>query len=260
MSAAGLAPDDSWVPSPTYLLRRDWILRVLDSLPRGGLLEVGCGAGALLRDAALLGFQCTGLETSPAAVSAGRERNADLRVIDIVDEGTGEWDAAFDYLVACEVLEHVEDDLGALRRWVSWLRPGGHVVLSVPAHKRRWNASDDWAGHVRRYERNELRQLVVDAGLQVQELVCYGFPLSNLLQPLRAGVHRRQRDTLTRGARVARSGLDRGAERRLYPLLDSVPGRLVMSAFAAAQRPFFQTELGNGYLCHAVKPAPPASH
>lgn len=259
-----MSADDSisgggaWVPSPTYLLRRDWVLRLLGGLPRGRLIEVGCGAGGLLRDCAQLGFHCVGLETSPTAIAAAREMTTDVSDVEIVSMPEHSWSAAFDFLLAFEVIEHIEDDLGALRRWTSWLRPGGSAVLSVPAHKSRWNSSDEWAGHVRRYEREELSRLVEAAGLQVESLVCYGFPLSNLLQPLRGRVHRRQLDTpgddaLTRTARVGLSGVERSTERRLYPLLASRPGRLAMAVFSAAQRPFFRTELGNGYLCHAVK-------
>lgn len=254
-----IAAGDSWVPSPTYLLRRGWILHVLSGLPRGRLLEVGCGAGGLLRDAGLLGFRCIGLETSPSAAAAATRRTDDLQGVEVVGAAATDWDGAFDCVLAFEVLEHIEDDSGALRQWVGWLRPGGHVLLSVPAHRRRWNASDDWAGHVRRYERQELGQLVKGAGLTVEQLVCYGFPLSNLLQPLRGRVHQRELDSagdLTRAARVDRSGVERTTEHGLQTLLTSLPGRLVMSAFALAQRPFFQTELGNGYLCHAMKPVP----
>src|SRR5688572_255286 len=62
-----VAPELGWVPAPRYLLRRHRALNLLKGLPRGRVLEVGCGAGALLNDLAGLGYDCTALESSSEA-------------------------------------------------------------------------------------------------------------------------------------------------------------------------------------------------
>lgn len=59
--------DAGWVPSPTYLMRRARILRRISTLQPGSVLEIGCGAGALLFELGRLGFDSTALETSDAA-------------------------------------------------------------------------------------------------------------------------------------------------------------------------------------------------
>ncbi len=245
-----------WVPAPRFLLRRDVVLRRLRSLPRGTVLEVGCGAGTLLAELDALGFECCAVETSESALAlsarflAGHPRARVERAI------PDDWSERFDYLLAFEVLEHIEDDTGALRSWVRCLRPGGRALLSVPAHARRWTATDTWAGHVRRYDRGDLIALGERAGLRVERCDNYGFPLANLIEPVNAWAHGRQmRGGATRDERSGESGTRRSAETRLYPMMASFPGRLAMRAAFATQRWFAGSSLGNGFILEGTRPA-----
>jgi SAM-dependent methyltransferase len=161
------------------------------------------------------------------------------------------WCSAFDYVLALEVLEHIRDDAAALQQWHSWLKPGGHLLLSVPAHRSHWSATDDWAGHFRRYERNEILTLLRDEGFAAVAAECYGFPLANMLGPLRARYHARQlsrRSGQSRADCTRSSGIERGLEARLYPLQASRAGTLFMKLFFAVQALFLKTDLGNGLL------------
>lgn len=255
------APELGWVPAPSYLLRRDRILRRIRPLRPGAVLEVGAGAGALIDDLARLGHSCDALETSPGArklaetLHAGNEN---VRVHAVAEPG---WSGRFDYVLAFEVLEHIDDDSGALRQWFAWLRPGGHLLISVPAHARRWSASDEWAGHFRRYERADLLQRLEEAGFTGAEIECYGFPLANAIEPLRAHLHRRamtrQRATSAappdREANNSRSGTERSFESRLFPLQASFAGTAIMRASFALQNMSVRTDLGTGYLALARK-------
>jgi SAM-dependent methyltransferase len=242
------APERGWVPAPRYALRRARLLDLARRLDRGRLLEVGPGAGALLSDLRALGFSCEALETSEEAFRLAAELNPGLR---IARAPAADWNGAFDALVACEVLEHIEDDRAALEEWRGWLRPGGHLILSVPAHARRWSATDVWAGHFRRYEGNDLKRLLERAGFAVEELECYGFPLSNLIEPLRIRAHRRALRRRTAGGlpeATAQSGVERSLETRLWPLQASAPGRLLFRAAFRLQKAFRRRDLGTGYL------------
>jgi SAM-dependent methyltransferase len=247
-------PERGWVPAPRYALRRARLLDLVARLPRGRMLEVGPGAGALLADLADLGFRCEALEPSPAA----REVASWLEGVPLVAEPDPAWTGAFDLLVACEVLEHLEDDAAALDLWKSWLRPGGRLLISVPAHAKRWSATDVWAGHFRRYERDDLRRRIERAGLKIEELECYGFPLSNLVEPLRALAHRRalarRATTLEEG--TERSGVERGVETRLFPLQASWPGTVLFRAAFRLQKRFRHRDWGTGYLVLARRPIP----
>ncbi len=250
------AKERGWVPAPRYILRRDRILNFLDDLPRGHLLEVGCGAGALIVDCCRLGFRSTAVEISPNARKLAEILNRDNEGVRILDEPEPEWTQCFDVVLAFEVLEHIEDDLGALKQWVSWVVPGGRIMLSVPAHPNRWNAADVWAGHVRRYERAGLEQVLSEAGLEIERFECYGFPLANLIEPLRAYVYGRDMrkkpdpgDTADSAwRRTKHSGFDRPLDAGAY-FLWSNPITLPFLRLAVwIQRRFLHTDWGNGYL------------
>ncbi len=243
-----------WVPAPRFLLRRAVVLERMRALPPGKVLEIGSGAGSLLADLDALGFECTAVETSSAARELCARMLADARHSAIVESVQEGWRGRFDYLLAFEVLEHIEDHVGALRGWLGALKPGGRVLLSVPAHGDRWTATDTWAGHVRRYDRVDFVTLAEGAGIKVERCENYGFPLANLIEPVNAWAHARQlRTNASRDARTGESGVKRTAETRLYPLMTSFPGRLTMRLAFGVQRWFARTELGNGFVLEGVK-------
>jgi SAM-dependent methyltransferase len=256
-------PDLGWVPAPSYLLRRDRILRILSALPAGSALEIGCGAGALIDDLVHRGFQCQAIETSPDACSLARVLHRNNPGTQIHSEPPSGWRETFDYVLAFEVLEHIEHDREALLQWRGWLKMKGCLLISVPAHRRRWSASDVWAGHYRRYEREDLVNLLQQGGFQMLAIECYGFPLANVMEPIRAWLHRRvlKREGQNRVGTSAqqhqintqRSGIQRGFEARLYPFQTSFVGTALMRLCFALQSLFVGTDFGPGYLVVARK-------
>ena len=138
-----VAPELGWVPPPSFLLRRDRILRALSEIRPSRALEVGSGAGALATELAARGFSCVAFETSTKGREATRRLAAAAGVrVDVAERPAEDWVGAFPLLMAFEVLEHIEDDEGALRAWREWLAPGGTLLLSVPAHASKWGAGD----------------------------------------------------------------------------------------------------------------------
>ena len=252
------AAELGWVPSPGYLLRRDRILRLVDKLPRGRMLEIGCGAGALLNDLANKGFECTALETSQMALEIARFINKNNSSVAIVESSADSWIAAYEYVLSFEVLEHIQDDVAALNSWSRWLAQDGRLMISVPAQQSRWNASDVWAGHMRRYDKQDLEKLLSCAGFEIEHFESYGFPLANIIEPIRARYHaRRLKEEGVKSKDVAhntaRSGIERSAESKLYPILNSIPGKLSMRVFFAMQAMFSRYEIGTGFLVLARK-------
>lgn len=253
-------PDQGWVPAPRYLMRRARILDMARDLPPGRLLETGPGAGTLLIEFASNGYRCEALESSEKARDFARGLIAasgqDVRIHDAVQP---DWEGRFDYLFSFDVLEHIQDDAGALHAWAAWLKPDGVLLLSVPARMKLWTAGDEWAGHFRRYERNQLIELLRASGFEIEAFECYGFPLTNITERVSATAYRKQihrQEESAEGNRRAnndRSGIDRRPHLRLYPLLESLPGRLAIRWFLATQKLFLQRDWGSGYIVRARK-------
>lgn len=253
------APEEGWVPAPRYLLRRRRILRQLKDAPPSEVLEIGCGAGMLLQELGRRGFKCTALESSPEARGLIHRLTKKTGVpIDVHAESAPDWAGRFPLVMGFEVLEHIADDQQAMRQWASWLSPGGTLLMSVPAHARLWSAADEWAGHYRRYSRSGLVDVVRAAGLIVEHVECFGFPLGNLTEKMQArGIERRrQKQTLhsSHQANSNRSGIERDHVMRFYPAMRSLPGRLALQCAFAAQSMTTRLSWGNGFLLRARAP------
>ncbi len=256
------ATDIGWVPAPRYILRRATILELIANYPPGNVLEIGCGIGALLYDLSQRGFYGVGVEQSAQAFKMASQLLANVHSIKIVGKLTKQYGNSFEYLLSFEVLEHIKDDEKTLVEWAGYLKPEGILLISVPAHHSKWSNSDDWAGHYRRYERVEITNKLENAGFKVVSLHCYGWPLSNLIEPIRSWVHGRQlkKEMLIssdndseKQKKTFRSGVERPVETLLYPLYANWIGRYVFSFFIYLQRFFYSTDLGTGYLVVAKK-------
>jgi len=252
--------EKGWAPGPAYLLRRSRILELLRDEPPAAVLEVGCGAGALLHDLSLRGFECTAIETSPSALDLAEYIHADDPRVTIRSEPGEDWSECFRGILSFEVLEHIEDDAGAVRRWSSWLEPGGFLLISVPARQSRWTASDTWAGHLRRYERADLVRLMEAEGFEIEVVESWGFPLVNLVVPFRAMVHARalrresrEQESLSVAERSARSGTERPFLTRLSGVTTSPVGRAFMACFSYLQGLFRGFDWGEGTILMARK-------
>ncbi len=252
-----IMPEIGWSPPIRYLLRRDRILSALKTVPTGKLLEIGCGAGALLHDLARMGFAVQGLETSDEARSKAEKIAQQTRPPHGVHAAPqAGWDAYFDVICAFDVLEHIEDDHAALDQWLQWMTPQGQIILSVPAHRSRWGAGDEWAGHWRRYDRQDIRQLIQSHGLEIHRFECYGFPLANATEWLGNHAYRkliRQRGEKTKQQATASSGIDRRGYARFGKLTASVPAKALISTASALQTMTLNTDWGSGYLLLASR-------
>lgn len=233
-------------------------MALLKSFTPGKVIEVGCGAGAVLYDISRLGYHCTALETSEKARETAEYINRDSANFTSCAQADPGWKNTFDFVFSFEVLEHIEDDEQALSLWASWLKDKGYLFLSVPAHVKRWGPDDEAVGHFRRYERRCLEAKLLTAGLEVIHHECWGYPLNSLMRPLRIRKYRKvlanhQNEGLSRENRSAMSGVERSAEAKLLRILQNPAGRLVMHSFFLLQRAFSRTDLGSGLLLIARK-------
>lgn len=173
----GTAPD---FVGPRHELRERLLLDlVLTVRPGRVALNVGAGQGTFTRLLEAQGFDVVSTDVTTPTLDVLRRRvrgdvvYADMTSLPFPDD-------SFDVVVAGEVLEHIEEDGKAVAEAARVLRPGGVFVLSVPAHPSWFGPSDEWAGHVRRYTRAGLEDVIGGAGLAVERLRPWGFPISAL--------------------------------------------------------------------------------
>lgn len=145
------------------LLERYWRPRRPDA--RRQALDLGCGTGLNLDH--LAGYaHPVGTDFSEEALRFCRERGhtslakADAARLPFPDR-------RFSIITALDVIEHLDDDHAALLELKRVLRPGGLLIVSVPAYKLLWTYWDDILGHRRRYTTGTLRKTVEGAGLKV---------------------------------------------------------------------------------------------
>jgi SAM-dependent methyltransferase len=189
MNLTGAAPKADWgtfeISGPRHQYREGLLLQqVKKHISEGSLvLDAGCGGGSLMLKMASLGYAVNGVEASPGFVDkVGKkiEKSGFGERVSIIQGSVTDIpypDGRFDALVSGEVLEHVSEDDRAVREFYRVLRKGGYCIISVPAHPGLWDFTDDWAGHVRRYERGQLVDLVQRNGFKVLTVLSWGFPL-----------------------------------------------------------------------------------
>jgi SAM-dependent methyltransferase len=109
--------------------------------------------------------------------------NVLLKVVDVFQsrDVISDWSGSFDLVVLSEVLEHIQDDEGALDTVRQLLAEKGWLLLSVPGDPKLWNAEDEQAGHVRRYTREELRRKLEKRCFQIVRMINWGFPVTRWL-------------------------------------------------------------------------------
>jgi len=167
------------------------------------ILDIGCGTGGMLP---LLGAygRVTGIDPAEAAIRYSKQRYASMAELLQVDfpreipPGRG-----YDLITLFDVLEHLDDDGRALEAASSLLRPGGWLLITVPALRSLWSPHDDINQHRRRYLRQELKDRIEGAGFYLERLSYY----NSLLFPAIFGAR-----LLTR--RLARTG-DRRSDFRI---------------------------------------------
>lgn len=185
-------------------LRYDTIRRILDELEPGTILEIGCGQGALgARLATRAAY--TGVEPDASSFRVAKDRieSCGGKAINGTDQAVPEGNT-FDLVCAFEVLEHIADDQRALESWSRLVKPGGSLLLSVPAWQDRFGPMDENVGHFRRYSPQELSSKLASVGFSDPDITVYGWPLGFALEAVRNRVDgKKLGKAKTNGASVA---------------------------------------------------------
>ena len=168
-----------------YRARRDilhdYITRYAGLPKDARILEIGCGTGHNLPMLAQFGA-VDAIEIDDASRALASERlgkpvgNAPLPELPGVERGS------YDMVAVLDVVEHIEDDVAALAAMATLLKPGGKILIAVPAHQWLWSAHDVVNHHHRRYSKGTLTGAIERAGLKPRKMRWF----NSLLFPLAA--------------------------------------------------------------------------
>src|SRR5690606_21548140 len=127
--------------------------------PGGPIFDIGGGNGFVARGLAAAGFPAVVIEPGPTGARNAQARGLSPVVCAALDDA-GFLPGSVPAAGLFDVLEHIEDDLGAMATLSALLPPGGRVYLTVPAYQWLWSSEDELGGHHRRYTRASLARAV----------------------------------------------------------------------------------------------------
>src|SRR5215467_5336553 len=155
----------------TAVNHRRWFVELAIPYLGDDPIEIGSGLGDYAVEWSNRIPRFTATEADPERLVRLKERMSDhpavsVREMLLPSEDTAQYSAAVSY----NVLEHIEDHVGALRSIARLVRPGGAIILIVPAFMFAMSPVDIATGHVRRYTRKTMRAALTDAGLEIERL------------------------------------------------------------------------------------------
>lgn len=172
--------------SPRYLFRRYEILKHL--IPSDTFCEIGCGNLSLSKELSyyfkrgiLVDFNEQVIKIYHTLPEFQRNK-LDLIIADVTSLTLT---TQVDCVIACEVIEHLQNDDQCIHNLVSMLKNNGQLIISVPAKMDYWNKDDIIVGHFRRYEKQGITKLLNKHGLGNIKILSYGVPFVNFFRILR---------------------------------------------------------------------------
>ena len=203
----------------------------LRGLPANRVLDVGCGRGILLEYLNTRGIDAYGVELSPVPVPGRLEGRL---FAGMTAESLAEpFRASVDTLVLGDVIEHLPDPQGYLKRLLAAFNQVGAILITVPARQEVWSNYDEHYGHYRRYDLGSLRSTVVSTGfipIELGYLFRFLYPPALLLRSL-------------------------GMQRRVFLAAPRLPTvhRIIAGAIHAEYRLFPRWLPGTSAICVAVR-------
>jgi SAM-dependent methyltransferase len=167
-----------------YRGRRRVIRAELDRLPLPAgarVLDAGCGSGRTLVELVDYG-EVSGIELNTDAAKLASDRGLGDVHVGRLEELPWD-DGTFDLITCLDVIEHVPDDITALRELRRVARPGGWLLVTAPAYQALWSQHDEANHHYRRYSRSKLRGAARSAGWEIERVSSFN---SLLLAPAAA--------------------------------------------------------------------------
>ncbi len=189
--------EDAWFEYATlnhfWIKRRFEVFRALWGKPEmsGHIAEVGCGHGLVLHQLdQAFGVHADGYDLNESALKQIEPNGSRLFYYNLHDRAAS-LKQAYDIIFAFDVIEHLEDDKGFLESCLFHLKPGGRLMINVPANQSLYSHYDRVLGHQRRYDIGMLRTICANTGLNIEVWSYWGLmyiPILMLRQQMMKGV------------------------------------------------------------------------
>ena len=216
------------------------------------VLEVGCGTGVVLAELQRLfpTGRVIGMDLFAEGIEFARRRFSGPLIQGDVFQY--EFDRPFDLIGAFDVIEHLDDDRKILERFRQQLKPGGHLILTVPAHMSLWSYFDEVAHHRRRYTGADLRAKLTAAGFEIRHVTQF----MSVLYPIMWIKRRVIGEEMTRLSQGGHAEQQAAVESdlRIHPLVNGICNFLLRpEAGLIARR--IKIPWGTSLLAVATRPA-----
>jgi len=244
--------------APRFLFRRHELMRRVR--PGSSFMEIGAADLTLTRELLDRFERGLALDFTDDLPQSYRTLPDDLRArlnISNVNVMTDDVPDDFDCVVACEVMEHIEEDEIFARKIFESLRPGGQALISMPAKDKYWTVHDELVGHLRRYEKVDLTRMLEEIGFIDVDVVAYGYPWINWLSHLRVWLAKR---TMTDRKNWDREKQTSMSNHRQIPgwlsgsFAPLLVNKVTVYPFAFLSRIFNSRDLSDGYVVSMRRP------
>lgn len=170
-------PDHFWMKS-----RMRYLTKMLKSQhASGAFLDIGCGTGQTIK-ATEEAIDCIvdGLDLDISLLESAPKIQGTLMVANIMDDDLN-IGKAYDVILLLDVIEHIENDKSFLQKTMRLLKPGGIIIINVPAFQSLYSRYDLVLGHQRRHTSRSLSQCATAVGLEILDVRYWGVLLIPLL-------------------------------------------------------------------------------
>ncbi|MFZ5569087.1 MAG: class I SAM-dependent methyltransferase [Thermodesulfobacteriota bacterium] len=150
------------------------LYKALAGISHPRILELGCGSGIIANYLKALGYEMTASDLNPGFQSFLTD-GIDAFEYSLGDDPPPERAQAYDALLLGDVIEHIRNPVAALQKARGFIRPGGILLVTVPAMRELWSELDDFSLHVKRYGPGDLRREMQAAGYAVESLEYFMF-------------------------------------------------------------------------------------